>query len=326
MDHRTLGDGLTVPAIGLGCMGMSTAYGIPDDAESTATIHRALDLGITFFDSADVYGNGHNETLLGAALKGRRDQAIIATKVGNLGRSAAPRTVDGSPAHVTAGCEASLKRLGVETIDLYYLHRVDPEVPIEETVGAMKRLVEQGKIRHIGLSEAGPETLRRAASVHPIAALQSEWSLWSRDVEPAILPTCRELGIGFVAYAPLGRGYLTGTIPTLDALIADDRRRDHPRFAAENLAANARLLDALRPVAEAHRATLAQVAIAWVLAKGRDVVAIPGAKRRKWLEENAAAADLSLTAAEITALDAAFAPGVAAGTRYPVKQMAGVGI
>ena len=326
METRTLGDGLAVPALGLGCMGMSTAYGTPDDAESTATILRALDLGINFFDSADVYGNGHNETLLGKALKGRRDEAIIATKVGNLGRSAAPRTVDGSPAHVTAGCEASLKRLGIDTIDLFYLHRVDPEVPIEETVGAMKRLVEQGKVRHIGLSEAGAQTLRRAATVHPIAALQSEWSLWTRDVEAEIVPTCRELGIGFVAYAPLGRGYLTGTIPTLDALIADDRRRDHPRFAAENLAANARLLDALRPVAETHRATLAQVAIAWVLAKGKDVVAIPGAKRRKWLEENAGAAGLSLSPAEITTLDAAFAPGTAAGTRYPAKQMATVGI
>ena len=326
MDTRTLGDGLTVPALGLGCMGMSTAYGTPDDDESTATILRALDLGITFFDSADVYGNGHNETLLGKALKGRRDEAIIATKVGNLGRSAAPRTVDGSPAHVTAGCEASLKRLGIDTIDLFYLHRVDPEVPIEETVGAMKRLVEQGKVRHIGLSEAGAQTLRRAAAVHPIAALQSEWSLWTREVEAEIVPTCRELGIGFVAYAPLGRGYLTGTIPTLDALIADDRRRDHPRFAAENLAANARLLDALRPVAEAHGATLAQVAIAWLLAKGKDVVAIPGAKRRKWLEENAGAAGLALSPSEIAALDAAFVPGAAAGTRYPAKQMATVGI
>lgn len=326
MQTRTLGDGLTVPAIGLGCMGMSTAYGTPDDAESTATVHRALDLGMTFFDSADVYGNGHNETLLGAALKGRRHEAIIATKVGNLGRSAAPRTVDGSPAHVTAGCEASLERLGVETIDLYYLHRVDPQVPIEETVGAMKRLVEQGKVRHIGLSEAGPQTLRRAAAVHPIAALQSEWSLWSRDIETEIVPVCRELGIGLVPYAPLGRGYLTGTIPTLDALIPDDRRRDHPRFAAENMARNARLLEALRPVAEAHGATMAQVAIAWVLAQGPDVVPIPGAKRRTWLEENARAAEIALTAAEIAALSAAFPPGAAAGTRYPEKQMAGLGL
>jgi aryl-alcohol dehydrogenase-like predicted oxidoreductase len=326
MQTRTLGDGLTVPAIGLGCMGMSTAYGTPDDAESTATVHRALDLGMTFFDSADVYGNGHNETLLGAALRGRRHEAIIATKVGNLGRSAAPRTVDGSPAHVTAGCEASLERLGVETIDLYYLHRVDPQVPIEETVGAMKRLVEQGKVRHIGLSEAGPQTLRRAAAVHPIAALQSEWSLWSRDIETEIVPVCRELGIGLVPYAPLGRGYLTGTIPTLDALIPDDRRRDHPRFAAENMARNARLLEALRPVAEAHGATMAQVAIAWVLAQGPDVVPIPGAKRRTWLEENARAAEIALTAAEIAALSAAFPPGAAAGTRYPEKQMAGLGL
>jgi aryl-alcohol dehydrogenase-like predicted oxidoreductase len=307
-------------------MGMSTAYGTPDDAESTATIHRALDIGMNFFDSADVYGNGHNETLLGAALKGRRSEAIIATKVGNLGRSAAPRTVDGSPAHVAAGCDASLKRLGVETIDLYYLHRVDPQVPIEDTVGAMKRLVEQGKVRHIGLSEAGAQTLRRAAAVHPIAALQSEWSLWSRDIEAEIVPVCRELGIGIVPYAPLGRGYLTGTIPTLDALIADDRRRDHPRFAAENMARNARLLDALRPVAEAHGASMAQVAIAWVLAQGPDVVPIPGAKRRKWLEENAKATEIVLTAAEIAALSASFARGAAAGTRYPEKQMAGLGI
>jgi aryl-alcohol dehydrogenase-like predicted oxidoreductase len=324
MKTRTLG-GLTVPALGLGCMGMSTAYGARDDAESTATIHRALEIGITFFDSADVYGNGHNEMLLGAALKGRRDRAIIATKVGNLGRGGT-KTVDGSPAYVAAGCEASLKRLGTDVIDLYYLHRVDPEVPIEETVGAMARLVEAGKARFIGLSEAGAQTLRRAHATHPIAALQSEWSLWSRDAEGPIIETCRELGIGFVAYAPLGRGFLTGTIPALDALAEDDRRRDHPRFASENIAANLSLIGALRDVADRHGATPAQIAIAWVLARGEDVVAIPGAKRRTWLEENTAAAAIALTAEDLAALETAFAPGAVAGARYPAKQLAGVGI
>jgi aryl-alcohol dehydrogenase-like predicted oxidoreductase len=324
MKTRKLG-GLTVPALGLGCMGMSTAYGARDDAESTATIHRALDLGVNFFDSADVYGNGHNETLLGAALKGRRNQAIIATKVGNLGRGGA-KSVDGSPTHIAAGCEASLKRLGTDVIDLFYLHRVDPDVPIEDSVGALSRLVEAGKVRFIGLSEAGAQTLRRACAVHPVAALQSEWSLWTRDVESEIVPTCRELGVGFVAYAPLGRGFLTGTIPAQDALDADDRRRDHPRFAPENIAANLKLVAALKAVADRHSATPAQIATAWVLARGQDVVAIPGAKKRKWLEENAAAADLALSAEDLSELDAAFAPGVAAGLRYPAKQMAGVGI
>lgn len=325
MKTRNLG-GLTVPAIGLGCMGMSTAYGERDDAESTATILRALDLGVTHFDSADVYGAGHSETLLGAALKGRRGEATIATKVGNLGRSAAPRTVDGRPEHILAACDRSLSRLGVETIDLYYLHRVDPETPIEESVGAMSRLVEAGKVRFLGLSEAGPETLRRACAVHPIAALQSELSLWSRDVEAGILPACRALGVGFVAYAPLGRGFLTGAIPDLDALIADDRRRDHPRFSAENIERNAPLVEAIRGVAAAHGATPAQVAVAWVLSRGEDVAAIPGAKKRRWLEENAAAAELTLAPAETAALEAAFPPGVAAGTRYPEKQMASLGI
>ncbi|SEA61780.1 aldo/keto reductase [Rubrimonas cliftonensis] len=318
--------GLTVPAIGLGCMGMSTAYGEPDDAESTAAILRALDLGVTHFDSADVYGNGHNETLLGAALKGRRDEATIATKVGNLGRAAAPRTVDGRPEHILAACDRSLSRLGVETIDLYYLHRVDPETAIEESVGAMSRLVEAGKVRFVGLSEAGPETLRRACAVHPIAALQSELSLWSRDVEAEILPACRALGVGFVAYAPLGRGFLTGTIPALDTLIESDRRRDHPRFSADNIARNAPLVEAIRTVAAAHDATPAQVAIAWVLSRGEHVATIPGAKRRRWLEENAEAAALTLSPAEIAALEGAFPPGVAAGTRYPEKQMASLGL
>jgi aryl-alcohol dehydrogenase-like predicted oxidoreductase len=326
MKTRMLGQGLSVPAIGLGCMGMSTAYGARDDAESTATIRRALDLGAGFLDSADVYGAGHSEELLGAAIRGRRCEAIIATKVGNLGRVAAPRTVDGSPGHVTAGCERSLRRLGIEMIDLYYLHRVDPDVPIEETVGAMSRLVEAGKVRHIGLSEAGSETLRRAHATHPITALQSEYSLWSRDVEAEILPACRALGIGFVAYAPLGRGFLTGAIPQAGALGADDRRHDHPRFRPENIARNLPLLDALGAVAAAHAATRAQTAIAWVMARGGDIVPIPGAKRRRWLDENLAAADLVLTPAEIGTLDAAFAPGVAAGTRYPEKQMAGLGI
>ncbi|PKQ08774.1 MAG: aldo/keto reductase [Alphaproteobacteria bacterium HGW-Alphaproteobacteria-10] len=326
MKTRTLGQGLRVPAPGLGCMGMSTAYGARDDAESAATIHRALDLGVRFFDTADVYGDGHNEELLGGALAGRRHEAIIATKVGNLGRAAAPRSVDGSPAHVTAGCERSLKRLGVETIDLYYLHRVDPQTPIEETVGAMARLVEAGKVRFLGLSEAGAETLRRAHATHPIAALQSEYSLWSRDVEAEILPACRALGVGFVPYAPLGRGFLTGAIPTVDALDQADRRRDHPRFHPENIARNLPLLAALDTVAAAHGATRAQVALAWVMGRGEDIAPIPGAKRRRWLEENLAAADIALTAAENAALEAAFPPGVAAGARYPDKQMAGLGL
>lgn len=324
METRDLG-GLAVPALGLGCMGMSTAYGVRDDAESTATILRALELGCTFFDSADVYGDGHNETLLGAALKGRRGEAIIATKVGNLGRGAA-KSVDGSPAHVTAGCDASLRRLGMEVIDLFYLHRVDPDVPIEETVGAMSRLVEAGKVRFIGLSEAGAETLRRAHATHPIAALQSELSLWSRDVEAEILPACRALGVGFVAYAPLGRGFLSGTIQSPDALAGDDRRRDHPRFAAANIAANLPLVAALKAAAAELEATPAQVAIAWVLSRGRDVVAIPGAKRRTWLDENRAAASLTLAPAQVEALEAAFRPGAAAGARYPAKQLAALGL
>ncbi len=281
---------------------------------------------MTLLDTADVYGNGHGERLIGEALKDRRRDAVIATKVGNLGRAAKPRTVDGSPEHITAGCDASLERLGVETIDLYYLHRVDPDVPIEDSVGAMSRLVEAGKVRHIGLSEAGSDTLRRAAKVHPIAALQSEWSLWSRDVEGAIVDTCRELGIGFVAYAPLGRGFLTGTIPDVDTLIPEDRRRDHPRFDPDNIAQNLPLIDALRSVAERHGATPAQVAIAWVLSRGEDVATIPGAKKVKWVEENANAADLELTDSDLADLGQAFAPGAAAGTRYPEKQMSKLGI
>ena len=318
--------GLEVPSIGLGCMGMSTAYGTKDDAESTRAIHRALDLGMTLLDTADVYGNGHGERLIGEALKDRRRDAVIATKVGNLGRAAKPRTVDGSPAHITAGCDASLERLGVEAIDLYYLHRVDPDVPIEDSVGAMSRLVEAGKVRHIGLSEAGPDTLRRAVKIHPVAALQSEWSLWSRDVEGAIVDTCRDLGIGFVAYAPLGRGFLTGTIPDVDALIPEDRRRDHPRFDPDNITRNLPLIDALRSVADRHGATAAQVAIAWVLARGEDVATIPGAKKVTWVEENASAADLELTDTDLADLGQTFAPGAAAGTRYPEKQMAKLGI
>ena len=318
--------GLKVPRIGLGCMGMSTAYGTRDDAASTAAIHRALDLGVSMFDTADVYGNGHGEKLIGEAIKGRRDQAIVATKVGNLGRAAAPRKVDGRPEHITAGCEASLGRLGIEAIDLYYLHRVDPDVTIEETVGAMARLVEAGKVRHIGLSEAGPDTIRRAAATYPIAALQSEWSLWSRDVEGAIIDTCRDLGIGFVAYAPLGRGFLSGTIPNVDALIPDDRRRDHPRFAPENIARNLPLVEALRAVAGRHGATPAQVAIAWVLARGDDVVAIPGAKQPRWVEENVRAENLTLGSDDLDALADAFVPGAAAGTRYPERQMAALGL
>jgi len=327
MQQRRLGTSdLVVSALGLGCMGMSTAYGTRDDEESIATVHRALDLGVNFLDSSDLYGFGHNEELLGRALAGRRSEAVLATKFGNVRRSDGTATVDGRPEYVVQACEASLKRLNTDVIDLYYQHRVDPRTPIEETVGAMARLVEQGKVRHLGLSEAGPETVRRAAAVHPIAALQTEYSLWSRDVEADILPLCRELGIGFVAYSPLGRGFLTATIKQPEDLIESDRRHDHPRFSRQNLARNAALLRTLEAVAEAKGATPAQVALAWVLAQGEDVVPIPGTKRRLYLEQNVAGLDVALAAAEVEALSTAFPPGITAGTRYPESQLAGLGI
>ena len=330
MEQRKLGEnGPVVSAIGLGCMGMSILYGEPDDAESIATIHRAIEMGITLMVTSDAYGNGSNEELIARAIKGRRDKVLLATKFGNLGLQgiSLPKGLSGGhPDYVPRACDASLKRFGVDVIDLYGLHRVDPAVPIEDTVGAMKKLIEQGKVRYLALSEAGPQTIRRAHRVHPISALETEYSLWSRDVEQEILATCHELGIGYMAYSPLGRGFLTATIKNLDLLLSKDRRRDHPRFDAENLKCNVELLKPLEEIAAAHRCTPAQVALAWVLAQGKDVVPIPGTKRRGYLEQNAAAVDVQLSPDEIRRLSQAFPPGAAAGTRYPEKQLKALGI
>jgi aryl-alcohol dehydrogenase-like predicted oxidoreductase len=333
MDKRKLGrNGPQVSAVGLGCMGMSISYGEPNDEESIATIHRAIDLGVNLLVTSDAYGNGVNEELVGRAVKGRRDKVLIATKFGNLslagrgGEGGAPALTGGHPDYVPQACEKSLKRLGVDTIDIYGMHRMDKTVPIEDTVGAMKRLVEQGKVRHLQLSEAGAQTIRRAHKVHPIACVETEYSLWSRDVEKEILPACRELGIGYMAYAPLGRGFLTATMKTLDALLPKDRRREHPRFSEQNIGKNAQLLAPLEKIAQAKRATPAQVAVAWLLAQGDDIVPIPGTKRRKYLEENCAALGIKLTKDEVDALKQAFPLDVTAGTRYPEKQLAGLGI
>ena len=326
MVDRELGrSGLTVSALGLGCMGMSEFYGATDDDESIATIHRALDVGITLLDTADMYGVGRNEELVGRAIAGRRERVVLATKFGNVrGPNGEFAGVDGSPAYVRSACEASLQRLGVETIDLYYQHRVDPKVPIEETVGAMSDLVTAGKVRYLGLSEASAATIRRAFDVHPIAALQTEYSLWSRDVEAEILPTVRELGIGFVAYSPLGRGFLTGAFAKADDVAAGDWRRNQPRFQGENFEKNLALVANVTRIAKTKSATPAQVALAWVLGRGEDVVPIPGTKRVRYLEENARALEVSLDVAELAEIEAAFPPGVAAGTRYPEAGMAGV--
>ena len=325
MKMRTIGS-LEVSAIGLGCMGMSIAYGERDETGSIATVRHALDRGLTFIDTADMYGAGHNEELLGEALKGRRNEATLATKFGNIRTPDGKSDVCGRPDYVIEACEKSLARLKTDVIDLYYVHRIDPTVRIEDTVGAMARLVEQGKVRHIGLSEASTETIRRAHATHPVTALQTEYSLWTRDVEDEILPTCRELGIGFVAYSPLGRGFLSGVIPSREALIENDRRRDHPRFAEENIAKNSRLVETLRSVAEGAGASPAQIAITWLLARGPDVVPIPGTKKVKWLDENIAAADLALSSEQMAILESAFAPGVTAGDRYPPGGMKRVGI
>ncbi len=319
MEQRKLGtQGLAVSAIGLGCMGMSEFYGPADDAESVATIHRALEIGITLLDTADIYGPFTNEALVGRAIRDRRDRVVLATKFGNVRTSDGGWIgVDGRPDYVRSCCEASLKRLGVEHIDLYYQHRVDTRVPIEDTVGAMSELVRQGKVRFLGLSEAAPATVRRAHAVHPISALQTEYSLWTRDPEAEILPTVRELGIGFVAYSPLGRAFLTGKVTGPSSLAEDDRRRTWPRFSGENLERNLGLLAPIEALAREKVATPAQVALAWVLAKGPGIVPIPGTKRRRYLEENAAAASLTLTATDVARLDAAIPPGAAAGNRYP---------
>ena len=314
LPRRSLG-GLEVSALGLGCMGMSQMYGTADRAESIATVHRALDLGVTFLDTSDVYGEGHNEELVGEAIAGRRDEVQLATKF-SLTHDGPGMRIDGRPENVRARVEASLRRLRVDVIDLYYQHRVDPTVPIEDTVGAMAELVEQGKVRYLGLSEASAESIRRAVSVHPIAALQSEWSLWTRDLEPEIVGVAREHGIGIVPFSPLGRGFLTGAITSPDDFADDDWRRTHPRFTGEAFTANLRLVEAVRAMAEEKGVTAGQLALAWVLAQGPDVVPIPGTKRRSYLEENVGAAAVELSAADLTRLGEIAPPGVAAGGRY----------
>ena len=313
---RTLGrDGLEVSALGLGCMGMSQSYGAADRQESIATVHRALDLGVAFLDTSDVYGSGHNEELVGEAIAGRRDEVQLATKF-SLSRDGDGMRVDGRPENVRACAEASLRRLGVEVIDLYYQHRVDPQVPIEDTVGAMAELVEQGKVRYLGLSEASATSIRRAVAVHPIAALQSEWSLWTRDLEGEVLGVAREHGIGIVPFSPLGRGFLTGAITSPADFGEDDFRRGQPRFTGDAFQANLRLVDAVRELATAKGVSAGQLALAWVLAQGDDVVPIPGTKRRRYLEENVGAAAVQLTADDLARLDAIAPPGVAVGGRY----------
>lgn len=319
MDTRNLGDGLTVSELGLGCMGMSFLYGKATDEDAVAVIHRSLDLGMTFLDTAEVYGPYANEELVGKALKGRRDQAVVATKFGFKIESGAMAGVDGTPENVRRACDASLQRLGVDTIDLFYQHRRDRAVPIEETVGAMAELIEAGKVKHLGLSEVGPETLRRAQAVHPIAALQSEYSLWERGIEAEILPTLRELGIGLVPYSPLGRGFLTGEIKSYADIPEDDYRRSDPRYQGENFAKNMKLVDVVKDIARSKDAAPGQIALAWLLAQGADIAPIPGTKRLKYLEENAEAAALTLTPDDLARLDALATQ--TAGPRYGERGM-----
>ena len=319
MQTRKLGSqGLEVSELGLGCMGMSEFYGTGDEEESMATIHRAIELGVTFLDTADMYGPFTNEKLVGKAISDRRDQVILATKFGNERKEDGTRVgVNGKPDYVRKACDDSLQRLGVDHIDLYYQHRVDTETPVEETWGAMKELVEAGKVQYLGISEAAPETIRKANSVHPISALQTEYSLWSRDVEDEILPTVRELGIGFVAYSPLGRGFLTGQIQNFEDLPEGDYRRNSPRFQGDNFDKNLELVEKVRQIAEEKGVAPSQLALAWLLAQGEDIVPIPGTKRRKYLEENAAATDIQLTDEDLTRIDEVAPKDVAAGDRYP---------
>jgi len=326
MRYKKLGNShLTVSALGLGCMGMSEFYGPRNEEESTATIHLALERGVNFLDTADMYGIGHNEELVGKAIKGRRNDIVLATKFGNVrGADGSFLGVNGRPEYVRVACEASLRRLHVETIDLYYQHRVDANVPIEETVGAMARLIEEGKVRYLGLSEAAPATLRRAHRTYPISALQTEYSLWSREPEDEILPTCRELGISFVAYSPLGRGFLTGRFKTVEGLEPTDFRRHHPRFQGENLQRNLEIVRRLEPIAAEKRCPASQLALAWVLAQGEEIVPIPGTTRRTHLEENLAALDLTLSPEDLARLNEVAPKGATAGERYPEQAMRAV--